>query len=277
MGHPASLAPPVGPVCSFRGTRSRLSMQHSRCSMSPYVARYERSGDMLYAFPDDGRWALTWEWLLQLRRAGGLPGHAEMGSRTLFIKFNTGPSGHGIAPAAGEALALKLAGAETVKVFLLEGEGGLSAGASHETKNTAWGLGLLNLVFLIDWNDFGIDPRPMSAVANGSPADWFVPYGWRVTGTERGSESGRLPGRSSKAHVVITPINSPQWPGSGQQKVVATASTITKATGRLGRLILSSSGSSAGSSCLGMTLHTTAWKGPLPQILPNYRIRHLAI
>lgn len=153
-------------------------------------ARYERTPDPRFAFPGDGRHALTWEWLPRLRHRGGLPGHAEMSGRTLFLKFNTGPSGHGLAPAAGEALALKLAGAEEVKVFALEGEGGLTPGGSHEAKNTAWGLGLSNLVFLLDWNDFGIDPRPASSVIHGSPADWFSPYGWRVTGTEQGSKWG---------------------------------------------------------------------------------------
>ena len=123
-------------------------------------ARYRRTGEAEFAFPDDGRWALTWEWLLKLRRRGGLPGHAEMEGRTLFLKFNTGPSGHGMPPAAGEALALKLAGASEVKVFVFEGEGGLTPGSAHEVKNMAWGLGLDNLVFLVDWNDFGIDPRP---------------------------------------------------------------------------------------------------------------------
>jgi len=153
-------------------------------------ARHERTGAAEFAFPDDGRWALTWEWLLRLRRRGGLPGHAEMEGKTLFLKFNTGPSGHGMPPAAGEALALKLAGAGQVKVFVFEGEGGLTPGSAHETKNTAWGLGLDNLVFMVDWNDFGIDPRPASSVVAGTPTDWFAPYGWRVTGTEHGMEWG---------------------------------------------------------------------------------------
>jgi transketolase len=153
-------------------------------------ARHEQTGDPRFAFPSDGRYAMTWEWLRRLRRRGGLPGHAEMEGRTLFLKYNTGPSGHGLAPAAGEALALKLAGAEEVKVFTVEGEGGLTPGGAHETKNTAWGLGLSNLVFLVDWNDFGIDPRPASSVVHGAPVDWFAPYGWRVTGTEHGSEWG---------------------------------------------------------------------------------------
>jgi transketolase len=153
-------------------------------------ARHERDGDERFAFPDDGKWALTWELLLKLRRRGGLPGHAEMEGKTLFLKFNTGPSGHGMPPAAGEALALKHAGAEEVKVFVMEGEGGLTPGAAHETRHTAWGLGLNNLVFLVDWNDFGIDERPLSSVVYGTPVDWFESYGWRVNGTEQGSEWG---------------------------------------------------------------------------------------
>jgi transketolase len=153
-------------------------------------ARYERSGLERYSFADDGRFALTWEMLPGLRHRGGLPGHAEMAGKSLFLKYNTGPSAHGVGPAVGEALALKLAGAEEVKVFAVEGEGGLTPGGAHEAKNTAWGLGLSNLVFLIDWNDFGIDARPASSVVNGSPVDWFAPYGWRVSGTEHGSEWG---------------------------------------------------------------------------------------
>jgi transketolase len=153
-------------------------------------ARYERCGLEKYAFGQEGRFALTWEMLPLLRHRGGLPGHAEMAGKSLFLKFNTGPSGHGMGPAVGEALALKLAGAEEVKVFVVEGEGGLTPGAAHEAKNTAWGLGLSNLVFLVDWNDFGIDPRPASSVVKGSPEDWFAPYGWRVVGAEQGSEWG---------------------------------------------------------------------------------------
>jgi transketolase len=152
--------------------------------------RHAREGGTRFAFPDGGKWALTWESLLRLRRRGGLPGHAEMEGKTLFIKWNTGPSGHGMPPAAGQALALKMAGAGEVKVFVLEGEGGLTPGASHETKNSAWGLGLDNLVFLVDWNDFGIDENPLSSVVHGTPRDWFEPYGWRVVGTEQGMEWG---------------------------------------------------------------------------------------
>ncbi len=152
-------------------------------------ARFETSGgDERFAFPDDGRWALTWEDLPGLRHNKGLPGHAEMEGKTLFLKFNTGPSGHGMPPSAGEAVALKLAGCEEVKVFVVEGEGGLTPGASHETRNSAWGLGLSNLVFLVDWNDYGIDDPAISDVVPGTPETWFGAYDWRVTGTMEGSE-----------------------------------------------------------------------------------------
>lgn len=153
-------------------------------------ARQERDPRPEFAFPDDGRWALTWEDLLLLRRRGGLAGHAEMEGKTLFLKFNTGPSGHGMPPSAGEAVALKLAGAEEVKVFVVEGEGGLTPGASHETRNSAWGLGLSNLVFLVDWNNYGIDDVAIGEVVPGTPETWFGAYDWRVTGTPDGSEWG---------------------------------------------------------------------------------------
>jgi transketolase len=172
-------------------------------------ARHQRTGDPAFAFPDDGRWALTWESLLGLRCRGGLPGHAEMEGKTLFLKFNTGPSGHGMPPAAGEALALKLAGAGEVKVFVFEGEGGLTPGSAHEVKNMAWGLGLDNLVFMVDWNDFGIDPRAASTVVPGTPVTWFEPYGWRVNGTEHGMEWGPVTQTALEAACGANPDHVP--------------------------------------------------------------------
>jgi len=79
-----------------------------------------------------------------------------------------------------------------VKVFAFEGEAGLTPGAAHEMMNSAWGLAVDNLYFIIDWNDFGIDDHPVSSVVAGSPADWFVSHGWRVAGTESGSEWGAV-------------------------------------------------------------------------------------
>ncbi|MDD5544642.1 MAG: 1-deoxy-D-xylulose-5-phosphate synthase N-terminal domain-containing protein [Acidobacteriia bacterium] len=151
-------------------------------------AKYDQTRNPAFLVPNAEKFQLTWENLLGFRRNRGLSGHAEMEGKTLFLKFNTGPSGHGMTAAVGQALALKRAGAEGVKVIAFEGEGGLTPGASHESKNTAWGLGLDNLYFVIDWNDFGIDAQPISSVVYGTPETWFRSYGWRTFKAENGSE-----------------------------------------------------------------------------------------
>ncbi len=151
-----------------------------------FRVKYERTKDKRYFIPEERM--VWWEDLLEFRRNGGLPGHAEMEGKTLFFKANTGPSGHGSPAAAGQAFALKRAGAEGVRVFAIEGEGGLTPGAVHETLNSSYGLGLTNFHYIIDWNDFGIDDNAFSSFVFGSPRDWFGSHGWRVVEAKNGSE-----------------------------------------------------------------------------------------
>jgi transketolase len=153
---------------------------------------------------------LVWEDLITLRNNKGLPGHAEMEGKTLFFKFNTGPSGHGSPAAAGEALALKYANVPEVKVFAFEGEGGLTTGASHETMNSAWGLGLGNLVYFLDWNDFGIDARPFSSIVYGTPEDWFGSHGWHVEGTSNVEDWEELTNAYYRLLVTNADPNTPK-------------------------------------------------------------------
>jgi len=166
----------------------------------------KQSGEARFALHSDPQRVLLPCDLVTLRQRGGLPGHAESTGKTLFFRFNTGPSGHGGPAAAGQALALKHAGAWQVKVFVLEGEGGLTAGAIHETMNSAFGLGLCNLIFLVDWNDFGIDDQPIHTVVHGQPTDWFASHGWRTAGTMEGEDWGRL----TEALVQIAGIPAPE-------------------------------------------------------------------
>ncbi len=170
--------------------------------------KYKQTGDTKYLNPMGNEYTLHWEDLLTLRRRGGLSGHAEMEGKTLFFKANTGPSGHGFPIAAGEAMALKYAGFDEVKVFAVEGEGGLTPGVVHETKNSAYGLGLGNFITLLDWNDFGIDNRSFSSVMHGTPTDWFEPYGWNVAGTEHGEDWGEI----MKAYHQLFTNPDPQQP-----------------------------------------------------------------
>lgn len=153
---------------------------------------YQKTGDAKYQIYGGEERTLVWEDLLNLRHHGGLSGHAEAEGKTMIFAANTGPSGHGAPAAAGIALALKHAGAEEVKVFSVEGEGGHTAGCHHETKTTAWGLGLSNLNYLLDWNDNGIDPRPYSDMIYGEPQEWFESYGWRTVGAEDGSDYAQV-------------------------------------------------------------------------------------
>lgn len=150
--------------------------------------RHQETHNDRYLISHGPKWQLTWEDLLAFRNNGGLPGHAEYAGKTLFLRYNTGPSGHGFPPSVGMALALKRAGAGDVRVFAMEGEGGATTGSAHESTNSAWGLGLDNLTVLLDWNDFGIDARPASSLVYGTPTDWFGSHGWRCYGDEQGME-----------------------------------------------------------------------------------------
>jgi transketolase len=152
----------------------------------PLRVKYERTKNQKYFIPEDRM--VWWQDLVKLRRHHGLPGHAEMEGKTLFVKANTGPSGHGSPPSAGQAFALKRSGASGVRVFAFEGEGGLTPGAAHETLNSAYGLGLTNFHYVVDWNDFGIDDVPYSHFVYGSPRDWFTAHGWHVSEAQNGSE-----------------------------------------------------------------------------------------
>jgi len=152
--------------------------------------KYNQTKDKKYYIPSNK--VVLPEDLITLRHNGGLPGHAEMEGKNLFLKFNTGPSGHGMPASAGVALALKMAKANGVKVIVFEGEAGLTPGAGHETMNSAWGLGLDNLYFVVDWNDYGIDDHRVSDVVYGSPEDWFGSHGWRVVGSEDGHDWPKL-------------------------------------------------------------------------------------
>ena len=62
---------------------------------------HERTATRSYASYTPRSVMLTWEDLLWLRHNGHLPGHAEMEGKTLFFKFNTGPSGSRRAGGAG--------------------------------------------------------------------------------------------------------------------------------------------------------------------------------
>ncbi|MFA7672018.1 MAG: transketolase [Sphaerochaetaceae bacterium] len=153
--------------------------------------KHKETGDKKYSHKDEKK-VLYWEDLVEFRRKDMLSVHAEASGKTEFLKFNTGPSGHGTAAAAGMAVALKRAKAENVKVFIIEGEGGLTPGVTHEIANSAWAMALDNLYFLIDWNDYGIDNHKMSQIMYGNPKLWFSSHGWETFFVKEGDNINSL-------------------------------------------------------------------------------------
>ena len=172
--------------------------------------KYQQTGDSRYANPNPREQILYWEDLVNFRERGGLSGHAEMEGKTLFLKFNTGPSGHGAPAAAGEALALKRSGAGEVKVFAFDGEGGFTPGGAQETLNSAYGLELDNLYFVLDWNDFGIDSHSVSSAVYGTPSIWFESHGWQAFGSEDGSDWQSVASTLLKAAHSANPDHCPK-------------------------------------------------------------------
>lgn len=163
--------------------------------------RFNETGDARFN-PGKRESVLYWEDLTGFRRRGGLSGHAEMDGKTLFLKFNTGPSGHGTGAAAGEALALKRAGAGEVNVFIMEGEGGLTPGVTHEIANSAWGLALDNFHVILDWNDYGIDDHKTSQIVYGTPKEWFESHGWMAF------DAGSVDDLEGLSNTLVGMVNS---------------------------------------------------------------------
>ena len=116
--------------------------------------------------------------------AAGCPGMPRWAARRLFLKFNTGPSGHGHAAGGRRG-----AGAEAGRRRARSRSSPSRARAAsrparrHETKNTAWGLGLSTT-----WSSWWTGTT--SGSTPGRPRAWWPdarstgsrPYGWRVTG-----------------------------------------------------------------------------------------------
>lgn len=87
------------------------------------------------------------------RRGGRLAGHPL--ARLPGVDFATGSLGHGLAVASGLALAARRTGSPS-RAFVLLGDGELQEGSNWEAAMAAPGLGLENLVAVVDRNRWQI-------------------------------------------------------------------------------------------------------------------------
>ncbi len=113
------------------------------------------------------------------------PGHPEY-HITEGVEATTGPLGQGVANAVGQALGLKILGAEfnspefplfNSKVICLAGDGCIMEGISSEASSFAGHLGLDNLILVYDANKVCLD-GPLPECCSENTKMRYQAYGW---------------------------------------------------------------------------------------------------
>ena len=129
----------------------------------------------------------------KLRGIRSLAGHSE--TTDLINDVNGGPSGIGIATAAGKAAFWDFMGAgPSPKIVALEGEFAMTTGHSQEFKTQAVAQQVgKRLRILLSFNNAGIDDSLIGGVVAESMegyeiADQWASYGWNVVSLENGND-----------------------------------------------------------------------------------------
>jgi transketolase len=180
----------------------------------------------------------------QARQRGirALSGHIE--STDVTNDVNGGPSGIGIATAAGKAAFWDIvgAGAGSPKVIALEGEFAMCAGHAQELKTQAIALqvGKRLRIFLSD-NNAGIDDRLLGGVVHSRfdgyrLVDQWTSYGWNVFAIPDGHDYGQIAGvlrtmedsnpNDRRPMIVIGNTTKGYWPGAANGKIAGGADQI---------------------------------------------------
>ena len=97
-----------------------------------------------------------------------------------YIEFSTGSLGHGLALAAGMAMALKLKKNQKNRVYVVMGDGEQSEGSVWEAAMNAVHYKLGNLIALIDQNGLESDGFVDEITALGDIAKKYRAFGWNV-------------------------------------------------------------------------------------------------
>jgi transketolase len=178
---------------------------------------------------DDPRFAQA-----KLRGIRSLAGHSE--TTDLTNDVNGGPSGIGIATAAGKALFWDAIGAPpTLKLIAFEGEFALTAGHAQEVKTAALAQQVgKRLRVLLSYNNAGIDDQLVGSVVKPQYqgydiAQQWTSYGWNVLSIEDGNRFddvfGALkamedwPVDDRRPMIVIGPTLKGWWPGAIERRI----------------------------------------------------------
>ncbi len=133
----------------------------------------------------------------RMRGIKALSGHAE--SIDVTNDVNGGPSGVGVATAAGKAAFWDMAGTgDGPKVVALEGEFAMTEGHAQELKTQALALKVgKRLRVILSDNNAGIDDKLLGGVVGSQfagyrLADQWTSYGWNVMDLENGADYGAI-------------------------------------------------------------------------------------
>ena len=178
----------------------------------------------------------------KLRGIRSLAGHAETTDVTNDV--NGGPSGIGIATAAGKAAFWDFVGApDTLKILALEGEFAMTSGHAQELKTQAAAQQVgKRLRILFSYNNAGIDDRLVGGIVPESLEayrieDQWASYGWNVFALDDGNDYDQIlamlktmedwDAEDGRPMIVIGRTTKGWWPaaengtipGSGEQLV----------------------------------------------------------
>jgi len=133
----------------------------------------------------------------KLRGIRALAGHSETTDMTNDV--NGGPSGIGIATAAGKAAFWDMVGApDSLKIMAIEGEFALTSGHSQEMKTQALAQQVgKRLRIMMSYNNAGIDDELIGGVIDSQYdayklADQWASYGWNVLTLDNGNDYSQV-------------------------------------------------------------------------------------
>jgi transketolase len=170
----------------------------------------------------------------KVRGIKALAGHAE--STDVSNDVNGGPSGIGIATAAGKAAFWDVAGApQSLKIIALEGEFALTEGHAQELKTQGLALQVgKRLRILMSENNAGIDDALMGGVIDAKYRDYdlveqWTSYGWNVFIVDNGNDYAQIAAvlrtmemwdpADRRPMIVIGRTTKGYWPGAVDGKI----------------------------------------------------------
>lgn len=164
-----------------------------------------------------------------IRGIRSLAGHSE--TTDLTNDVNGGPSGIGIATAAGKAAFWDMVGApDSLKIMAIEGEFAMTSGHSQEMKTQAVAQQVgKRLRILLSYNNAGIDDELIGGVIQPKYEDYriedqWAAYGWNVFALDDGNDYDQVVGvlktmedwdpSDDRPMIVVGRTVKGWWPGA---------------------------------------------------------------